>query len=58
MKSELNWIWIQVACNVIQYFHSNGAWFLENQFIFFMSWSSMVVHNKMEPKFDEMDREV
>jgi hypothetical protein len=29
---------IQVAYKVIKYFHFNGIWFSQNQFIFFINW--------------------
>jgi hypothetical protein len=46
-SSEFNFI--QVACNVIQHFHFNGIWFPQNQFIFSINWSSLVVRNCTEP---------
>ncbi len=41
---------IQVAFNVIQYFHLNGNYFSQNQFFFPISWRSLVVYNNINPK--------
>jgi hypothetical protein len=39
---------IQGACNVIQCFHLNEAWFSQNQFIFFIN--QLIVHNNVKPQ--------
>ncbi len=41
---------IQVACNVIQYFHLNGNYFSQNQLFFPISWWSLVMCNNTKPK--------
>jgi hypothetical protein len=39
---------IQGACKVIQYFHSNGTLFLQNQFFFHQLIVTKVMHNKVK----------
>jgi len=52
LKSNLNWIelnWIQVVCNLIQYFHSNENQFAQTEFTFSIHRLSLVVCSNVEP---------
>jgi hypothetical protein len=49
---------IQVACNVIFYFHLNGIGFLQNQFNFFINWSSLAMCINTKPKMNNEFKKV